>query len=64
MREAECILAPIRPPVRRTTAQSIGEIEKAARKVGLSYGAYVAQLNAVSVIQAPAGKRQRKGRPS
>ncbi len=64
MREAEYILTPTRPPVRRTTVQSIGETELAARRVGMSYGAYVAQLHAVSVIRAPEAKKKRKGRPS
>ena len=53
--------APTRRSVRYQMPRSITEIEMEARRAGMSYGAYVAQLNAVAVIHRPTetkGKRR------
>ena len=60
---AEIIRAatPTRRAVRYQMPRSIAEIELEARRAGMSYGAYVAQLNAVAVIHRPTetkGKRR------
>ena len=54
-------VAPTRRSMQHRMPKSIAEIEMEARRAGMSYGAYVAQLNAVAVIHRPTetkGKRR------